>query len=420
MPLAAPESDAKDSNCDVRHRAPIGLVDSRSLIGLVRDVLSNDNQLALLFITRMVGMVAQQAQLPSGGDQQATDDNQPRGASEPLCKLLQSARDAMQVTMRYILHCKSLRIPDLPDPFSSSAGLEWIAAAKTVLDQTFARSRSSTFESKCALFETERAAQCEEKMSAVARLLKKFSQCMKMQGDLQNLWYAVMYGPIWAELSGLRVEAPPHLFQCFFDALDREGLPALHSAVHADDMDVVELLLLLGASPLARVPLADGTEVPWLHGIANQSSQPCFELLSRAQKVSLFSDFKPRAAAWQPTLLVDKVPDMPLPADGDDRGENFYENLNEHSDEDGETVEAEVPCWVQTTARMGTDGQKIAPSALALAPDPRLGSTALQPPMSELPEDVNLGSFAEVCPCIVPWLKQSHEHLFAVRTKQCA
>jgi hypothetical protein len=397
-PSIAQQLASRSLNTELPSCTPREIIDSRLLMGLTRELLSNDLQLALLLITRVVGLVAQQAR-PSCSNSQNTKDQQLCGAgSRHLCMLLQTACDAIQVTMRYILQCKPICIPDLPDSLSGNAGLEWIATARSTLDQIFAQPQSSP-EKNCTMLEPERAVQCEQQMSTVARLLKLLSPCMTMQGDLQTLWCNSAYSLLWGELSNLRAEAPPQLFQGFFSALDLEGLPSLHSAVQADDIDIVELLLLLGASPLARVPLTDGTEVPWFQGIAGRPGQAGFELLSKAQQAVLFSEMKPRAAAWQPTLIPDMVNNTICSTEaGAERLSKDCEIPNKLADDDDETITAKVQCWFQTLAAMGPDGQMEAPPIVAQTPDLRLGTITMQLPFSEHPEDVKWESFTEVCP----------------------
>ena len=342
--------------------------DPRLLCTLGRGLLVTEPQLALLIITRMVRLATQHADSASSERAQHADGD--KEAPARVRALVRVAADALSVAARFVLDgAPGLRVPPVTGPLTAKAAVEWARATRATLQRLFGEDVPAPAE--CTV--------SAEAASARAHVLAAALLCLKRTRERPpgafNVWPALFYGPLLGLAHGIRAEASDAL-QSIFAAADARGLPPLHAAVADGDVDAVELLLMLGASPLARVPLAGGEDVPWLHGIASQVGTAALPVLSAAAQAAALGQLKPRPAAWQPTFLSDTAADARPAA---------VEGLG-----DGEADA--VPAW----AAGALEGGAATLTATVQLPCALLGAIAEQPPAEELPDDVDQAAFSEV------------------------
>ena len=325
-----------------------------SVFALDQAMLLGEPELTLLVLIRMLATVSRASSVGAGdagaSDQPAESGSAAEGTADQgevaltrLAGMLQVAADGLHVATHCVLACKPVVLPAAPPASAKVLVQEWLTHVRGVVSQlaqgsaaspctadtvqqvTDALAKSSLASNDCvtpdaspalascagppgptSAFVTPAASPLTPVLSGDsfprlrAGLAFLESQCFP-RPDAAAAWYGPMYSWLRDSAAAVRKEGAA-VFQNLLSACSDQGVPVLHEAVLASDVDAVELLLMLGASPLQRAPLADGTEVHWRHGITTPHSMPAPVLCSNTAVRQHLQALVSRPAAWQPVL----------------------------------------------------------------------------------------------------------------------
>lgn len=321
-----------------------------SVFALDQAMLLDEPELTLLVLIRMLSTVRQAPSsappdaADSNGEAPAKDgSNADTGGDAALARLtgmLQVAADGLHVASHCVLACEPVVLPAVPPAAARPLVDEWLSHARAaalrlsgrgsadadaVQRVTDALGKASICTDDCVTPDAspapETCAGLKESTSAFvtpsaspltpatasescprlrAGLAFLESQCFP-KPDAAAAWYGPTYSWLRDSAEAVRKEGAA-VFQNLLSACSEQGVPVLHEAVMASNVDAVELLLMLGASPLQRAPLADGTEVHWRHGITTPHSMPAPVLCSNTAVQQHLRTLVSRPAAWQPVL----------------------------------------------------------------------------------------------------------------------
>jgi hypothetical protein len=297
-----------------------GLADSselRCVFALDQALLLDEPELTLLVLTRMLVIVSHaaedycckgEAELKQGLGPVGWLESSVRGQ---IAGMLHVAADALRVATLCVIDCEPVMLPQPPHMESFDQVLEWVETARTGVRDLFAAPSEAVTDLPGDAKKTSIDAVGSSPEGQVASLQKAYptlSQTLAFlvgflaaMGDTSDLWFGSVYGRLSAFLPDLRAEGST-VFQNIFMACSDAGLPVLHDAVLAEDIDVVELLLMLGASPLQRAPMSDGTLVHWQHGTSTATNAMAPTLWSNTMLQQRLAHMRPRPAAWKAVL----------------------------------------------------------------------------------------------------------------------
>jgi hypothetical protein len=400
----------------------------RSVFALDQALLLDEPELTLLVLTRMLSIVSLGAHaLPSGkrtaadaapastGPSDAPAAEPPARAGQSVqdrvAGMVQVAADGLHVAMHCVLACEPAALPQTPSFDSLPQIADWVKRVRDVVgslsdsgaaqgaDADSAHEHTPTqptvvsadgtpvqpaaaanlsplsnatgadvtptqpVVSSCNL--DARLRDAHPKLHEVLAFLEGQRA---LKGDAGGLWFGMVYARLRESLSEMRAEGAT-VFQNLVAACGDAGVPVLHEAVLDANIDAAELLLMLGASPLQRAALDDGTEVHWQHGVDTGSNMPAPTLVSNSKVQKRLGGFCCRPAAWQPVLKSVTGSAQPAGADAPEtypeppKVEGKLESGTAHLS--ALAVDAQWPGWVREgAADIATSHKKRRASAI--------------------------------------------------------
>ena len=300
------------------------------MFALDQALLLDEPELTMLVLTRMLSIVSlgsystHQAKADSANVQTASMQNAMRASlsmPDRVSGMLQVAADGLHVAMHCVLACEPAPLPNPPAADSLPQVLDWVKAVRSIVSTLSGTHASKTVhEADSAAVEASlqvaqqsaitpvkpetvsnldgRLREAHPKLHEALAFLEGARAC---KSEVGGAWFSAAYARFRELLSGIRAEGAV-VFQNLVAATSDGGVPVLHEAVLDANVDTAELLLMLGASPLQRVPLGDGTKVHWAHGVDTPSCSPAPTLTSNTMMQYRLRHFCCRPAAWQPVL----------------------------------------------------------------------------------------------------------------------
>ena len=313
----------------------------RSVFALDQALLLDEPELTLLVLTRMLSIVSHGStgEVSDGEAVTWRVDHGELSGRERVAGMLQVAADGLHVATHCVLACTPVVLPPPPSGESLPHVLEWVSQAQAAVDalarqppaglpaadsasslqqhvQAVSRSKDSPLQAGSSLSvpggellalpaplgpsadENARLKAAHPKLHAALAFLEGNRGTASEPG---SAWFGAVYAWVREGLADVRAEGAT-VFQNLLAATSDTGVPVLHEAVLLANIDAVELLLMLGASPLQRAPLNDGTPVHWQHGIATAPRMRAAPLCSNELINERLSNFCCRPAAWDPVL----------------------------------------------------------------------------------------------------------------------